>query len=96
MATMTRSGALRPAALLCLGACLVLALYGLVYLGFAIEPTSSADASAQHGQEVAFPAVVGAIAAAVALAAGDRPWARLGVGVSAVAIAASVALALLG
>jgi hypothetical protein len=93
---MTRSGALRPVALLCLLTCLALVAYGLVYLGFAIEPTTRADESAQRGQEVAFAAVVGAVSAAAALAVGGRRWAWLGVAVSAVAIAASVAIELVG
>ena len=90
----TRSGALRPVATLCLAACVALAFYGLVLRGFAIEPTSSADASAQRGQEMAFPAVIGAVAAAIALFAGGRRWGWVAVGVAVVAVAASLALEL--
>jgi hypothetical protein len=96
MGVMTRSGALRPVATLCLVACLLLVLYGLVVRGFAIEATTAADQSAQEGQELAFPAVIGAIAAGAALLAGRRPAAWLGVAVALVAIAVSVILGLIG
>ena len=70
------TAAVRPVALLCLAACLALVLYGWVVLGFSVEPTSSADADTQRGQELAFPAVIGAVAAAVALLAAPRRWAK--------------------
>lgn len=94
MVAMTRMGALRAAAATCLVACLLLVLYGLVVQGFALEPTSEADRSAQDGQEMAFPAVVGVVAAGAAFLHVPRPAAWLGVAVSVAAIAVSVMLAL--
>lgn len=90
----SRSGALRPVAAVCLAICLALVFHGLVVRGFAIEPTSAADAEAQRGQEVAFLAVIGAVASAVALLVGGRRWAWLAVGVAGVAILAALALEL--
>lgn len=91
--TNPRSGALRPVAALCLAACTALVFYGLVVRGFAIEPTSGADAAAQQGQELAFPAVIGAVAAAAALLSGGRRWAWFAVGIALAAIVASLVLA---
>lgn len=66
-------GLVRSIAVACLLGCGVLVLHALL-LGFHIEPTAEALADAAKGEQVAFFAIPGAIAAVAALVGARHRW----------------------
>ena len=71
------TGVVRVSAAVCLAGCLVLVLHALA-LGFYIEATPQALRNAATGKAVGYPAALGALAAAVALAVPGRLLGRVG------------------